>query len=486
MFASFFAPLPLAARDGGPASLPPIGAVLGGESTELRSLREDASQPEGGTSRATMRPRTALFCLGPQGEIPARNDRFVRPAGLRRPDILMRDDPAIDHAVHHLTSDVQARERFVSALRRSGRFAPEISRIARAWKLPEILVSVAFVESAFQASAAPSEPGRDARPSPSSIAPLGAPSDAPPGAGRPRESPAVPIGENASGLWQMTPEVAHVYGLSMLLSYDERRGISSGTEAAMRYLADLRERLGSWELALVAFAMGYGPTAEAVAKHGSTDFWVLAPSMPPSAAVYVAQVMGTAVVLANLDRFGLETVKPFDPVSLSELEVPSGTSLPLVARAASVSPATLRELNPEYGSDIVPTSSFPMVVHVPSDTLARARSTLPFLQEGSDAAVLSEGADGGVEAPSAPPPQVISRGTDRRIFYRVREGDTLPALAREYGSSLETLASDNALDATSSLRPGMILAIRLPDAPAVPSSSLHKAPPKPPNHTIYH
>jgi membrane-bound lytic murein transglycosylase D len=345
---------------------------------------------------------------------------------------MLRDDASIDRAVHHLTADPGARERFVDALKRSGRFAPDITRILRAWKLSEALVAVAFVESGFQPAAASTD--------------------------------------NAMGLWQLTPDVAHVYGLSMLPTYDERRGIASGTEAAERYLADLRERLGSWELALVAYAIGYKRTTDLLTKHGSTDYWELAPSFPRAANVYVAEVMGTAVLLANLDHFGLDTVKRADPASLSELDVPAGTSLPLVARAAAIAPAALRELNPEYGSDIVPTTSFRMVVHVPSGTLARARELLPLLQDGKDVATL-EGS-GPAEAGAPERPRVLSRGMDKRMFYRTREGDTLPALAREYGLSVETIASDNALDSTSSLRPGMILAIRLADPPPAASASV--------------
>jgi len=440
--AAFFAPLPEPSRDAGAASLPPLVAARGAESAELRTLREDASaQPD---ARAGVRSRTALFALGADGEIPAGGDRFVRPAGLRRPEIMVRDDASIDRAVNHLTADAGARERFVDALRRSGRFAPEIARILRAWKLSEILLAVSFVESGFQPSAA----------------------SAP---------------DNAMGLWQLTPDVAHVYGLSMLLSYDERRGVSTGTEAAARYLADLRERFGSWELALVGYAIGYKRTGDAVAAFGSTDFWELAPALPRAATVYVAEVLGTAVLLNNLDRFGLDTVKRADPASVSDLDVPAGTSLSLVARAAGVAPVTIRELNPELGSDIVPTTSFPMVVHVPSDALARARENVPLLQGGKDITDNGDagaGAGAGAEEAGIPKvPLVISRGADKRILYRVREGDTLPSLARENGTSVDTIASDNALDSTSSLRPGMILAIRVPEPPPSLSSSHKNLPP---------
>ena len=428
---SFFAPLPGASHDGGTVSLPALGAARGAESAELRTLREDASA-QTDAAPSVVRSRSALFSLGPDGDIPASGDRFVRPAGLRRPEIMLRDDASIDRAVQHLTADPGARERFIDALKRSGRFAPDIARIMRAWKLSEVLVAVSFVESGFQPSAV---------------------------------SPA----DNATGLWQLTPDVAHVYGLSMLAAYDERCGIASGTEAAARYLADLRERLGSWELALVAYAIGYKRTGDAVTTFGTTDFWELAPSLPHVATVYVAEVMGTAVLLANLDRFGLDTVKRADATSVSDLEVPAGTSLPLVARAAGIELATLRELNPEYGSDVVPATSFPMVVHVPSGSLARARELLPLLQEGKDVGALANG--GVTEAGTPDALRVISHGTDKRMFYRVKEGDTLSSLAREYGVALETIASDNALDSTSSLRPGMILTIRLAESPPTASAS---------------
>jgi membrane-bound lytic murein transglycosylase D len=426
IIASFFAPLPAAQRDGGARVLPALGDVRGAESTELKTLREDASAQA--TGAQPVRKRSALFGLGTDGEIPG-GDRFVRPAGLRRPDIMLRDDASADRALQHLTADAAARDRFVDAWKRSDRFSTDITRILHAWKIPEALLAVALVESAFQPSMA---------------------------------------GEESMGAWQLTPDVAHVYGLSMLPAYDERRGVSSSTEAAARYLADLRERFGTWELALAAYAGGYKRTLDVVTKQSTVDFWELAPSLPRAAVVYVAEVMGTATLIANLERFGLDTVKRAEPATLSDLDVAPGTSLALVARAASVSPATFRELNPEYTGDVVPTTSFRMVVHVPSAMLARARELLPLMREGKDV----PGDDAGPE-PAATPGEarpVISRGSEKRAFYRVHEGDTLPALARQYGLPVETIASDNALDATSSLQPGMILAIRMAEPVDVDAS----------------
>lgn len=412
---SFFAPLPTATYDAGIVTLPPLSGALGAESVELRTLREDASVP---TKDRKLHARPALFDREECGGGTSVDARSVRPAGLRRPDIMARDDASIDRAVQHLTTDPKTRERFIEALKRSGRSSTEVVRILRAWRLSDALVAVVFVESGFQPTLASEDRGM--------------------------------------GLWQITPDVAHVYGLSMLSTYDERRGVASGTEAAARYLSDLHERFGSWELALVSYAMGYARTLDVLERQASVDYRELEAALPCEAKSYVADVLGTALLLQNLDRFGLDTVTRDAVASTSDLDVTAGTSLTLVARAAGISADSLHDLNPEYGSDTVPSTSFRMTVHVPSGAFTRARELLPLLQTGKDIDSL----EAAPEDASGPDP-VLSRGVVKRMFYRVREGDTLPSLAREHHLSIETLSSDNALDPTSSLSPGTILVIRL-------------------------
>ena len=244
--ASFFAPLPPPSgrptRDAGSITLPSL-SVLGAESVELRTLREDSAAEATTEGTFARKPRTALFALAPDGTIPKRGERAARPAGRKRPEIMQRDDESIDQAVQWLIGDERAREAFVDAFKRSGRFNTDFGRISRAWKLPESALAVMLVESA----ARPGETSDD----------------------------------GSMGLWKLTPDVAHVYGLSMLPTYDERRGVASGTEAAAHYLADLHERFGSWELALVAFGFGYKRTLDELARprqHGLLGRRCVAPA----------------------------------------------------------------------------------------------------------------------------------------------------------------------------------------------------------------
>jgi hypothetical protein len=427
---NFIAPLPTAAPRSSTSvveSLPPQLSITGAESSELHGLISgDAGAP---TDRGL---RTALF----PREIPSA-PAYERPRGLKRPELASRDDAAIDRAIQYLATDAHGHGALLSALQRSGRHRDEVDRILRAWKVPPELSAIAFVESGFIPTA-------------SSL-------------------------DGSVGLWSLTSEVARAYGLAMLPKYDERRAFALSTEAAAHYLADLHERLGSWELAVFAFGRGYARTLGELQKHTSLEYWDVASELSPDGTAYVADVLAVATMLGNPDRFGLDVVKPDDPQVTSDLEVPAEATFSILARAAGTSVDRLHELNPEYLGDSVPSTGFAMTMHLPSASLARAKELLmPLMYSNARSggaagfdwgrSAAPDALDGGREAGAASgrgnAGTVVARGGAARMYYRAQDGDTLESVSRRFGVPRETIASDNALDPSAGLKPGQLLLLR--------------------------
>jgi membrane-bound lytic murein transglycosylase D len=326
----------------------------------------------------------------------------------------------VDRALEYLATDPHGRAALWAAFQRSGRYEEGVERVLRAWKLPAQLSAIALVESAFSPSAG------------------------------------TPSGE--AGVFALPLDVARVYGLIVQDQYDERRSVPFATEAAAHYLADLHERLGSWELSLYAFGQGYAVAREAIEKRPTADYWELAGELAPEGTAYVARVLAVATILANPDRFGLDTVRRDDAEIVSELEVPAGTDLSLVARAAGTSVVRLKELNPEYLGEVVPSTGGAMAVHVPSAGLARAKELLmPLLYSTSARERRGASFDWGARPAEASTRPEGHAGPS--AFWRVQEGDTLESLARRFAVAREEIASDNALDPSAGLRAGQLLRI---------------------------
>lgn len=106
-----------------------------------------------------------------------------------------------------------------------------------------------------------------------------------------------------------------------------------------------------------------------------------------------------------------------------------------------------------------------MVVHVPAEGFARAREMLmPLLYATSSSEGSSpspRGAAKAAGASSSAAGSVIAAGRGRS-YYRVHDGETLDGIAGRFGVERASIARDNALDPTASLRGGQLLLINVP------------------------
>ena len=149
---------------------------------------------------------------------------------------------------------------YEKAIQRLKQYRPMIQEIFTREGVPEDLIWIGLVESAYN-----------------------------PAARSPRA---------AVGIWQLIPGTASRYGLEVGTRVDERTDPVKSTIAAARFLRRLYEVFGDWNLVLAAYNSGEQRVLQAIARGGTTDFWNLAQRqlLPQETQDYVPAVLAARLV----------------------------------------------------------------------------------------------------------------------------------------------------------------------------------------------
>ena len=408
------------------AAAPTGGSVR--ESPELRTMREidlalfpgvapgaGAAWPADGTVLLDAgEPRLDASGLPPSGLLPAagggieatRDISWLRQ--LEMPDIPVRWDARVVRYLDYYKDDPRGRSAIAIWMRKSGRYGAAIRRVLREQSLPEDIVWLALVESGFD---------------PTIQSPVG-----------------------AAGLWQFMPEGARIYGLTVDRWVDERLDPERATLAAARYLADLRQRFGGWELAFAAYNMGYGGLLAAIRKYNTNDFWELSrleAGMPLETALYVPKILSIAIVARNKKVFGCEDVELDPAVTFDKVAVSSGVSLQAVAAASSAGVAAIEALNPQL----------------------IARRTPPLPLGGKEPPRWEVRVPAGVGARAARSMPKVLEAEPKLERYLVRWGESLDDIAAFRGVTRGSLQALNGVRTGEAPRPGTLLFV-----PALPGT----------------
>ena len=159
----------------------------------------------------------------------------------------------------------------------------------------------------------------------------------------------------ASGLWQFVPSTGRRFGLRQTAYIDERNSLEQSTRASARYLKWLASRYnGNWELAMAAYNTGEGNIDRAISRAGTANFWMIYPYIAQETRNYVPNILAVILIAKNPEKYGFKGIKADAPMSYDVVQVPSATSLQLVADATDSNVDYIRSLNPELKRDITP------------------------------------------------------------------------------------------------------------------------------------
>lgn len=99
--------------------------------------------------------------------------------------------------------------------------------------------------------------------------------------------------KGARGLWQLMPETARRYGLTVEGERDERLDALKSTVAAAQYLRKLYLQFGDWPLVFAAYNAGEDRVERALERVSARDFWTLSrhAALPEETRRYVPRVL---------------------------------------------------------------------------------------------------------------------------------------------------------------------------------------------------
>jgi membrane-bound lytic murein transglycosylase D len=288
-----------------------------------------------------------------------------------------------------------AREHFSRWLSRSTRWLPSMRVILDKQGVPVDLVYLSMIESGFNAYA---------------------------------YSPA-----KAAGLWQFMVGTSRRYGIKTDFWVDERRDPIKATEAAAKYLRDLKVRFhGDWYLAWAGYNAGEGKVDKAIRRESTRDFWRMMSkgrTLRAETKHYVPKLIAAALIAKHPERFGfhVEYEEPFDS---DEVVIPDATDLKVIADAAGTTIEKIRELNPELRRFCTPPGE--SNVRLPKGS--KDRFAANFEKVG---------------------PEERLRFTQ----HKVEKGEPLAKIARAYGVSEAAIMRTNGLKSYRQVKVGKVIVI---------------------------
>jgi membrane-bound lytic murein transglycosylase D len=155
----------------------------------------------------------------------------------------------------------------------------------------------------------------------------------------------------AMGAWQFISGTARTYGLKQNWWYDGRRDVWASTEAALDYLSYMHEMFeGDWLLALAGYNSGEGRVMRQIDRNRAAgrpiDFWSL--KLPSETKGYIPKLLGLACLFKNPGQYDFKIAPTPDKPVITAIDLGQQTDLVMIAQMSEVPVDVLFTLNPGF------------------------------------------------------------------------------------------------------------------------------------------
>jgi membrane-bound lytic murein transglycosylase D len=292
---------------------------------------------------------------------------------------------------------------------------------------------------------------------------------------------------SARGMWQFMPATGKEHGLTQNWFIDERADPEKATRAAAQYLKTLNKMFdGDWNLAMASYNAGPGRLQRAVKASKVNDYWKLTETsrfLPKETRNYVPMIMAAVIIAKNPTQYGFEpgvnSTLAYDTVT-----VPDALDLRTVAEWTETSIEEIRDLNPELRRTITPVGKHSLKVPVGMAPIVEAKlaeagpatfakferysakrgetivtvarkfkvttadlasanglTTRSRLKVGQSLMIPRAVSAALASRPAEAPPTPVAT----TVTYRVKSGDTLTGIARQFDTTVNDIKRWNSL-----------------------------------------
>lgn len=314
----------------------------------------------------------------------------------------------------------------------------------------------------------------------------------------------------AMGLWQFIAPTARLYGIKVDWWYDGRRDVLSATGAALDYLQKLHDDFnGDWFLALAAYNAGEGNIQRSINANrrrgrptGYQDLRLVRETRN-----YVPKLMAFVKIISDPAAYGVTLAPIPNAPYFAAVDAGSQIDLTVVSQLAEVDMADLRNINAGFNRIATPPDG-PHHILVPVDreqALVAALRDLPdearvrwvrhhvrggdtlgaiarrygvsvrevqranelrgtLIRAGHDLMIPISSQPFSLRTARAAATQIASRSDEApsgraTLQHRVREGETLWSIARQYNVRVAQLEEWNTISTADTLRVDQTLEI---------------------------
>jgi membrane-bound lytic murein transglycosylase D len=267
----------------------------------------------------------------------------------------------------------------------------------------------------------------------------------------------------AVGLWQFMYGTGRLYGLTVNSLVDERRDPIKSTHAAARFVKDLYAIYNDWILVVAAYNCGPGNVNKAIRRSGGKrNYWDIYYYLPRETRGHVPAFIAATYMMNYYKEHHLKPVPVSFPITSDTVMLTRNLHLSQVSEVLGIPLQLLRDMNPQYRTDIIPASGKPMPLRLPLEQTAK------FIDFEEDIFAYKDSVFFNNEKIITSPTSMDSRGFEEpppgnyaKLVYTVKEGDNLGFISMWYNVRISDIRYWNNIR-HNTIRSGQKLAIYVP------------------------